>query len=394
MARTQPVWLVALGALFLIQQASILLLMGYRAPVFSSSDDEQVSPSTRESENQTWTMEPLERRLQRIEGILGNLTGDILSGIAEISKFSSDVRDETHWLLIGIPTLSRRGGSDYLGRTLEELDQQFALSAPADVNPNRGKVGILVVNNEKNPVEHRAFSELARKYSNHSDVFHFVNNTKMSEIPDGGAGESPVRSNVRKQTRDIYAMMDIAVKNFSSSYFLFMEDDFELCEHGFWAVKEAILRAKEVDPRFFSIRMGYGMNGIIMQGPDLPKFSEWMLRHQHRRPPDHLVVEWFIGESPEAAAYKNSRKHFAFRYNMFHHLGVVSTLRRKDSFPGEFATCQEELLEPIVWQVEAFDMGNCSHDIISPCKPRGCQSSVPLWSPPLNSTHKKYIPPA
>ncbi len=59
--------------------------------------------------------------------------------------------------------------------------------------------------------------------------------------------------------------------------------------------------------------------------------------HSHaqvRRPPDHLVVEWFAGETEEAARHKNGRANIGFKFNLFDHIGLVSTLRSQKTRSG------------------------------------------------------------
>jgi hypothetical protein len=105
-----------------------------------------------------------------------------------------------------------------------------------------------------------------------------------------------------------------------------------------------------------------------------------MVQNQKRRPPDHLVVEWYAGETPRSKTYKKNRANIGFRYNIFNHLGVVSTLRSTNS-PG-YLTCYEELLEPTVFEVEAFSVHQCPADDMWPCKhiDRALQSHLKLHS--------------
>ena len=107
------------------------------------------------------------------------------------------------------------------------------------------------------------------------------------------------------------------------------------------------------------------MNGVFMHQKDLEAFSNYLIKHQHRRPPDHLVVEWYAGETKESALFKQKRVNIGFRYNFFHHLGKTSTLRpqAQSGFPG----CYDELLVPTVFEVEAFDPNVCPNDDIWPC---------------------------
>jgi hypothetical protein len=107
------------------------------------------------------------------------------------------------------------------------------------------------------------------------------------------------------------------------------------------------------------------MNGIFLHSKDIRPFGDYLLKGQARRPPDHLVVEWYAGESVESRKYKGDRVNIGFRYNLFHHIGAVSTLRTEKSaiYPG----CYDQLLEPTVFQVEAFKPRECPHDDIWPC---------------------------
>lgn len=116
------------------------------------------------------------------------------------------------------------------------------------------------------------------------------------------------------------------------------------------------------------------------------------VQNQKRRPPDHLVVEWYAGETPRSKAYKKNRANIGFRYNIFNHLGVVSTLRPTSS--PKYLTCYEELLEPTVFQVEAFNPQQCPADDLWPCNhiERKKQSHLKLHSLVETDAARPVIP--
>jgi len=150
-----------------------------------------------------------------------------------------------------------------------------------------------------------------------------------------------------------------------SDFYFFTEDDMELCPHALFAIQYMLTKAERYHPGFMMIRCSYGMNGIIIRDDDMKSFGDYLEEHQARRPPDHLVVEWFAGETPQSASLKNGRAHLSFRYNILNHLGKVSTLR--DARSKAFPICYEDLGEPILFEVEAFNYLKCGDDDISPC---------------------------
>ena len=107
------------------------------------------------------------------------------------------------------------------------------------------------------------------------------------------------------------------------------------------------------------------MNGIFLKDADLLPFADYLEEHQARRPPDHLVVEWFAGERDQSKTYKTNRPHLGFRWNIFSHLGTKSTLgSRTKRMPG----CFEMLTTPVVFPVEAFLKTKCPRQDFTPCE--------------------------
>lgn len=281
------------------------------------------------------------------------------------------------WLVIGIPTVSRANNEAYLLQSLETLAAQLP-SDPADLMFD--KILVHVVNLQVNAhpeKEHIIFNQAREKYSpasGHPKARYFVFSEIAKEeiLPDTkqGANERNDQGNankpgflVRRQTRNIVTVMR---KNLHvAKYYLFLEDDMQFCPNGLLAMQYMLSKADRYHPNWLAIRASYGMNGIFMHDKDLAVFADYLLKHQSRRPPDHLVVEWYAGESVEAGKYKGSRANIGFKYNLFNHIGVVSTLRSQKS--TSYPKCYDMLTEPTVFKVEAFSPQQCPKDDIWPC---------------------------
>jgi hypothetical protein len=283
--------------------------------------------------------------------------------------------------VIGIPTFPRPNHVDYLAQTLASIADQLP-SDPAD--PLFNQVRVLVMNNfnpqatadaagEGGHQVHATFDAARLRYAAPhpaSKSFIFVDNDHALPDPHGDKAKDLGTPNkpgfrVRKQTRDLVALLRRA-KGLGQHY-LFLEDDMLLCPHALLAFQYLLRRASVVHPHWLSVRASYGMNGIFLHDGDVGPFADYLLAHQARRPPDHLVVEWFAGEKEESARYKGSRAHVAFRYNLFHHIGSVSSLRSEKQV--SFPVCYESLGEPVLFKVEAFNPTQCGHDDIWPCPP-------------------------
>tara|TARA_B100001758_G_C17876893_1_gene336810 strand:- start:31 stop:462 length:432 start_codon:yes stop_codon:yes gene_type:complete len=126
--------------------------------------------------------------------------------------------------------------------------------------------------------------------------------------------------------------------------------------------------------------VSFGLNGALLHSNDALAYAAYLEKHITRRPPDHMLVEWFAGEKPErcgtivalaagvaarptlrvcmcvcvccgvrSKAYKGDRPHIAFRHNLLEHLGDISSLR-SDKTPV-YAACYEQLLDPVLFEV-------------------------------------------
>ena len=146
---------------------------------------------------------------------------------------------------------------------------------------------------------------------------------------------------------------------------------------------------KWYNDNWIEIRVSFGMMGSIFHSNDALVLAEYLIEHFQRRPPDHLMIEWYCAETEQSKSYVGSRVHLTFRWvglvfsfiawresdaprhtplgrlasalsrhNLFRHAGQVSTLR-----PGlmrKFAGCYVDLVEPHLFLVRGLPYASLS----------------------------------
>lgn len=203
-------------------------------------------------------------------------------------------------------------------------------------------------------IKHEAFLQLRERYRD-DPRFDFVEEVNDLADPPGGSPVEQVNGagpRVRKQTRDLVKTLRLALARHQPSYLVGMEDDFELCPNGLRSITYMIDRGTKLLGDWLLFRFSYGFNGFLTPGKDASTLASYLEKHQARRPPDHLLVEWFAGEKPESFAYKNGRPHACYRYNLLNHVGKVSTLRSQTS--PNYPVCYQPFTNLDLFDVEVF----------------------------------------
>ena len=114
-----------------------------------------------------------------------------------------------------------------------------------------------------------------------------------------------------------------------ADHVLLMEDDWLVCPSALLALQYLLDKAYAYDEDWLALRVSYGFNGVVVRGgADLRSLRRHLESHPWRRPPDHLLFEWFSGERPDTKAYAAGRSYRVFRHNLFYHIGALSTLNQ------------------------------------------------------------------
>ncbi len=290
------------------------------------------------------------------------------------------------WLVIGIPTVPRRGGVDYLSATLASLLAELP-SADASTGGDPfgpGAVKIVVMNMAARGTPHAAFAAASARFSLGKGAAYIT----FEAVPPDGACDDvspdapPVDDlhnphnlpgpEVRRQTCHLAALLDAAAPR--GAFYMFMEDDFDTCGHALRAVHYAVAKASLRVPDWLALRVSYGMNGIVMRTADVPTLAGYLRRHVARLPPDLLWREWAQAggsgrrrSSGGGAAVAPRRPLLVYRQNLLSHTGTVSSFAvrpARKAWPGCYAPMAK------VWSLsrrEQFDAARCAHEDISPC---------------------------
>ena len=133
------------------------------------------------------------------------------------------------WLLIGIPTVPRPNGADYLTATLSLMVDALS-DEPTD--PMSGQVRCMVVN--QRPGGHPTFEQLRRQHAASTALLFVDRPADTAEAAEAAAAAATAamrpplsdaqrerQSRVRQHTRDVVAMLRLA--HHRSRLFLFME---------------------------------------------------------------------------------------------------------------------------------------------------------------------------
>jgi hypothetical protein len=314
-------------------------------------------------------------------------------------------------LVVGLPSVPRPDTAAYLLRTLDFILEQTRGGVEGRAHPHNDvaevpgfplQLRLVVMNNgraQPHVVYYAAREKLCCRVGDacvreavpgltQHTMYSRANGTSTVTFVDNGAAAGDGRNDagtpnvpgarVRQQTRDVADLLDAVVAMRAAGrlgpadadwYYMFMEDDFRLCPRALASLSYLLRKAEYANPGWNAIRVSYGLNGALIRGADVQVLSGYYRKHVARRPPDHMTVEWFAGETPESAAMRRGRPHVAFKYNVLEHFGVTSSLR--DGRSPVYAFCYDKLDAAVVFDVEMWREAECGHDDIWPCLPRG-----------------------
>ena len=169
-----------------------------------------------------------------------------------------------------------------------------------------------------------------------------------------------------KYTMDIAYMMASVEPD---GLVMLIEDDFEACPGISKVLHQMIYSISSLDTNWSMLRTGFGGNGLVWRGKDMPALSAYLARERNFRINDHLFMEWYHMESEESRAYNKGRLHAVGQHNLWLHRGVKSTwgFTHTKQYPSCF--------DPIYHILATWETFDTFCEWVSPCKTKNPTSN-------------------
>jgi hypothetical protein len=254
-------------------------------------------------------------------------------------------------------TTVKRNGAAYLPSTLQRLGDQMS-------NIKGNRTVVLVVDHSidgPSDITERMEEEFSRRYPG---LFYF-------EYNDESSNQAMKIFQVVSIQRQALCIVNTLSRIYGrSNDVLIMEDDFLLCSGTLKLIHCILQRVTSTHENWISMRISYGMNGILIRNKDIPKIITFLILNMWHKPSDHNIVEWFLGQTGDGRTTgtnpQQRRPYFVYRFNLMSHIGTVSSFGHlTQTKPICFETMDGRIG---LRHIEAFDIkGGCSRSELSPC---------------------------
>jgi hypothetical protein len=262
------------------------------------------------------------------------------------------------------PTMPRKGDPRYLIQTLK--------SVVGRTEHHPGMCTEATVVNTR-PGQHPVFEEARLRFAG-APVRFFERETRRPTLTTPVPGIwRPTNARDVRQSNDALEMFDVirtSVCVNGRRYFMLLEDDVELCENAEAHIPYVMRKASQRfggDDGWSVIRVSQGLIGIIMQCRDVDAYMDYLDTHILDGPIDYVLADMWTKASKAGAEYFGSRKFVIYRYNLFKHLGRVSSFHdHVEDHSGRVYHRCFDVLSSLLHANEMFHSW-CLHDDLAPC---------------------------
>ncbi len=231
---------------------------------------------------------------------------------------------------------------------------------------------VLVADNTAEGLESLHLQEVLRRYPRVRASRPVLWPDPLPQAHEEWDGENMQSTWQRRRQASQLAWDLLAAYEEDAEHVVVMEDDMRPCGPDVPGRVLAAIDLADADSagEWSLLRVGFGGNGMVLHNADVPLVTSYMLNMFDRRPVDWLIPEWAARES-FVAAFHHRRRVYTYRWNLFLHIGGLST------FDGRVWKEEQNALLPGCYKLnsflrpeELFDVAGCAGDI-SPCKQAG-----------------------
>jgi hypothetical protein len=280
----------------------------------------------------------------------------------EMNKNELNPNEHLKIRIIG-QTIFRKSGFQYLEKSFKSISENFeSIGLKFEYHAFSPKLrGSQTKPNINHPNFH--FNEL--------NSSHLTLKQKMSKI------QFPINS---RQTRILSQGINF-IQTLSTFYsicqkdeiFLYMEDDFLICEYSAIQIASIYFWALKHRSAFKALRIGFGFSGILMKCPLIPEMVDETLKQSIEKnyPIDYSIANWWSTHT-----WKNKNYGLiVFRYNLFDHIGFNSSIGNDEDHSHQ-PTCYSGNYHDYNFHMEKFNTQSCDKYMFSPCDDVSLQIDV------------------
>eukprot|EP01080_Neovahlkampfia_damariscottae_P000015 gene15-4266_t len=284
------------------------------------------------------------------------------------SKLSNDRSNEEEnpkiplKLNIVVQTISRKNtGYNYLEQSFSSFKRNF------------NKINL--------KFDYFAFSRKTNEKPNiKDDSFHFIETSDdlISKYKPPLINKSDQKSKlIYEQSRDfLKLLLTWKQKCKKDEIFLFMEDDFTMCPNAALNIAQIYFWSLKRKTKFHAVRIGFGFNGLLLPCNNIDEMVNHITKccyhpKTYAYPHDTgLATYWY-------AHRKVGKVMWTFRYNLFEHIGKISTVMNEEHSLIN-PTCYDSNAHHFNYYGEKFDTQSCQHHMVSPCNQKSHQQELEL----------------
>lgn len=130
---------------------------------------------------------------------------------------------------------------------------------------------------------------------------------------------------------------------------------------------------------FTAVRVSFGLNGLILNCKDLPRYIQYITEFKSKGPHDSLMGVLLTRENEHGIKmFEEYRKYYTYRHNLMRHIGIQSS--KGNIYSAKTSDCGDVLITGALMTREKYNW-MCTEFSYPGCSKQDQHSIVESWQP-------------